>query len=65
METVSGGLVKVGKNVAVNNALMSDKPKAPLFDNALRLYVIPKSDSEEWLSKWNKDVALAKRQILK
>lgn len=65
METVSGGLVKVGKNVAINNALMSDKPKAPLFDNGLRLYVVPKPDSEEWLSKWNKDVALAKRQNLK
>ncbi|CUM47103.1 uncharacterized protein AC631_04838 [Debaryomyces fabryi] len=65
METVSGGLVKVGKNVAINNVLMSDKPKAPLFDNGLRLYVVPKSDSEEWLSKWNKDVALTKRQSLK
>lgn len=62
METLSGGLVKVGKKVAINNALMSDKPKAPLFDNGLRLYVIPKSDSEEWLSKWNKEVALLKRQ---
>ena len=43
METESGGLIKVGKKIEVNNALMNEKPKAPLFDNALRLYV-PKLD---------------------
>lgn len=63
METVSGGLVKVGKKVPINNALMSDKAKAPLFDNAVRLYVVPKQDSPEWLSKWNKEVALSKRLV--
>lgn len=62
METVSGGLVKIGKKAAVNTALMSEKAKAPLFDNSLRLYVVPKVESAEWLKKWNKDVALAKRQ---
>lgn len=61
METVSGGLVKVGKKVPINSALMSDKAKAPLFDNAVRLYVVPKQDSPEWLSKWSKEVALSKR----
>lgn len=65
METVPGGLVKIGKKAAINTALMSDKVKAPLFDNGLRLYVVPKSDTDAWLSKWNKDVALAKRQLLK
>lgn len=63
METVSGGLVKVGKKVAINTALMSDKAKAPLFDNSLRLYVVPKQDSPEWLSKWNKEIALSKRTL--
>jgi len=62
METITGGLIKVGKKVPINKALMSDKAKAPLFDNALRLYVVPKQDSPEWLSKWNKEVALSKRQ---
>lgn len=61
METVAGGLVKVGKKVPINNALMSDKAKAPLFDNGLRLYVVPKQESPEWLSKWNKEVAISKR----
>ena len=38
METTSGGLVKVGKKVAINEALMGEKAKAPLFDNGLRLF---------------------------
>lgn len=62
METGSGGLVKVGKKLEVNNALMSDKPKAPLFDNALRLYVVPKTDVAKWTSEWNKETALAARK---
>lgn len=61
METVGGGLVKVGKKVAINVALMADKAKAPLFDNGLRLYVVPKNESSDWLSKWSKDFALSKR----
>ncbi|GEQ67061.1 hypothetical protein JCM33374_g724 [Metschnikowia sp. JCM 33374] len=63
METTSGGLVKVGKKAAINGALMADNAKAPLFDNALRLYVVPKSDSPAWLKKWSKEDALKKRMI--
>ncbi|EGW34777.1 uncharacterized protein SPAPADRAFT_132884 [Spathaspora passalidarum NRRL Y-27907] len=62
METTSGGLVKVGKKIEINNALMNDKPKAPLFDNALRLYVVPKQDVDGWLAQWNKETALASRR---
>lgn len=62
METVSGGLVKVGRKMAVNQALMSDKLKAPLFDNGLRMYVVPKVDSEKWLKTWSKETALKKRE---
>lgn len=63
METESGGLVKVGKKAPVNNALMSDKAKAPLFDNALRIYLVPKQESQEWISNWNKEAVLAKRRL--
>ncbi|ODV69500.1 TPR-like protein [Hyphopichia burtonii NRRL Y-1933] len=63
METEAGGLVKIGKNAPINNALMSDKAKAPLFDNALRLYVVPKDDVEGWLKTWNKEAALKKRNL--
>ncbi|KAK6466022.1 hypothetical protein DFJ63DRAFT_317174 [Scheffersomyces coipomensis] len=62
METQTGGLIKVGKKMAINNVLMNDKPVAPLFDNGLRLFVVPKSESAEWLSKWSKEAALAKRK---
>lgn len=63
METVSGGLIKVGRKAPLNNALMAENAKAPLFDNGLRLYVVPKIDASAWLSTWKKDVALAKRML--
>lgn len=63
METESGGLVKVGKKSELNSALMNDKAKAPLFDNGLRLYMVPKEDTDEWISKWNKEAVLAKREL--
>lgn len=63
METTSGGLVKLGKKAAINGALMADNAKAPLFDNALRLYVVPKPDSAEWLKTWSKEDALKKRSV--
>lgn len=62
METTTGGLIKVGKKIAVNEPLMNDKPKAPMFDNGLRLYVVPQPDVEEWLKGWNKNIALSKRK---
>lgn len=61
LETEAGGLIKVGKNVAINEALMRPEPKVPLFDNGLRLYVVPKQESGEWISKWDKEVVLKKR----
>lgn len=61
METEDGGLVKIPKKSAINQVLMSPNPKVPLFDNILRLYFVPKVDSAEWISKWKKQDALAKR----
>lgn len=63
METVSGGLIRVGRKAPLNNALMAEKAKAPLFDNGLRLYVVPKVDASLWLSSWDKEVALKKRMM--
>ncbi|EGV61853.1 HSP70/90 co-chaperone [Yamadazyma tenuis] len=63
LETEAGGLIKVGKNVALNEALMKESPKIPLFDNALRMYTVPKQESADWLSKWNKEAVLAKRAL--
>ncbi|KAI5955601.1 CNS1 [Candida jiufengensis] len=61
METTSGGLVKIGKKIPINEALMKDSPKVPLFDNSLKLFVIPKSKEAEWISQWNKSTALQTR----
>lgn len=62
METTSGGLIKVGKKMELNQILLQESPRAPLFDNALKLFVVPKSDVAEWTSKWNKDIALQSRK---
>lgn len=61
METEQGGLIKVGKKVTFNMALSTPKPKVPLFDNALRLYFVPRVEAADFLAKWDKGVTLKKR----
>lgn len=63
METIAGGLVKAGKKVTFNSVLSAPQPVVPLFDNSLRIYVVPKSQLGNWLSTWNKKAALAKREV--
>ncbi|QPG75770.1 hypothetical protein FOA43_003130 [Brettanomyces nanus] len=60
LETQSGGLIKVGKKVIFSKALM--QAHAPLFDGILRVYLVPRIDSTNWISKWDKMKALGKRQ---
>lgn len=62
METLDGGLVKIGKKIAFNEALMCQNPKIPLFDNILRVYFVPKDDSASWLKTWIKSDALKRRE---
>lgn len=61
METEEGGLVKIPKKWAINQALMSQAPKIPLFDNILRIYFVPKCDSAGWIASWKTQDALDKR----
>lgn len=61
METLSGGLIKVGKKVTFHDVLKMEKPVVPLFDKALRIYFVPKSEAQDWLSKWDKNAAVMKR----
>ncbi|SCW03562.1 LAFE_0G13212g1_1 [Lachancea fermentati] len=61
METESGGLTKVGKKVSFHDVLKLEKPNVPLFDKALRVYMVPKSESTQWLEKWDKNEALERR----
>ncbi|CCH43616.1 Tetratricopeptide repeat protein [Wickerhamomyces ciferrii] len=61
MESESGGLIKIGKKATLNKALSTLKPKIPLFDDALKIYFVPRIDAEKWLSSWDKEVTLKKR----
>ncbi|CAR23550.1 HSP70/90 family co-chaperone CNS1 [Lachancea thermotolerans CBS 6340] len=62
METEAGGLIKVGKKVTFHDVFKMEKPSVPLFDKSLRIYFVPKSKSEAWLAKWDKEEALKKRK---
>ncbi|SCU95227.1 LANO_0E09692g1_1 [Lachancea nothofagi CBS 11611] len=61
METEAGGLIKIGKKVNFHEVLKMQKPVVPLFDRSLRIYFVPKNQSEDWLSRWDKTEALKKR----
>lgn len=61
METVSGGLVKAGKKMTFHDILRKDSPDVPLFDSSLKVYLVPKKRSEEWISKWDKTEAIKRR----
>lgn len=61
METLSGGLVKAGKKVTFHDILKKQSPRIPMFDHAMKIYLVPKTESEQWVSKWDKTQALEKR----
>lgn len=61
METEAGGLIKAGKKLNVHDILKKDTPRVPLFDGALKIYFVPKAESEDWISKWNKADAIKRR----
>ncbi|AET38278.1 HSP70/90 family co-chaperone CNS1 Ecym_2559 [Eremothecium cymbalariae DBVPG len=52
METDAGKLVKIGKRVQFYRIFMMEKPLIPLFDNALRIYLVPKNKAKTWLEGW-------------
>lgn len=59
LETMSGGLIKAGKKLTINKLL--SEGHAPVFDGILRIYFVPKVESQDWISTWNKTTALSKR----
>lgn len=61
METVSGGLVKAGKKMTFHDILGKETPNVPLFDSALKVFLVPKKSSEEWISNWDKAAAVRRR----
>lgn len=64
METEAGGLVKVGKKMVLHDILKMDKPRIPIFDGALKVYLVPKAESEEWLGKWDRTKAMERRSFV-
>ncbi|CCF58450.1 hypothetical protein KAFR_0E02980 [Kazachstania africana CBS 2517] len=61
METQAGGLIKVGKKLTFHDILKKQSPSVPLFDDAIKIYFVPKSESDTWISKWNKVDAIKRR----
>ncbi|VEU21266.1 DEKNAAC102132 [Brettanomyces naardenensis] len=61
LETISGGLIKIGKKVTFGKAFA--QAHAPLFDGLLRVYLVPKVEASSWVSKWDKRIALGKRAV--
>ena len=61
METESGGLIKAGKKLTFHDILKKETPSVPLFDSALKIFLVPKAESESWISKWDKKAALERR----
>lgn len=50
METVTGGLVKVGKKVALLKVVSMDNVE--VVDGVVRIYVIPKAKAEGWVAEF-------------
>lgn len=61
METEAGGLIKAGKKLTIHDILKKDTPSVPTFDNALKIYLVPKAESDEWIAKWDKVEAIKRR----
>ncbi|KAH7390659.1 TPR repeat protein-like protein [Pyrenochaeta sp. MPI-SDFR-AT-0127] len=52
METAAGGLIKVGKKMSLGKVLGSGKPE--VVDGLVRISVLPKDKSAEWIEEFKK-----------
>ncbi|ETS83298.1 hypothetical protein PFICI_05174 [Pestalotiopsis fici W106-1] len=50
MDTVSGGLIKVGKKAPLLKVLSSDKVE--VVDEVVRIFVLPKAKAESWVQEY-------------
>jgi hypothetical protein len=55
MDTVSGGLIKVGKKVPLLKVLSSDKVE--VIDEVVRIFVLPKAKAESWVQEYKRKKA--------
>lgn len=58
METVTGGLVKVGKKVSLLRVLSAGNVE--VVDEVVRIFVVPKTRAEEWIQDWKMKKAAGK-----
>jgi hypothetical protein len=58
METVTGGLIKVGRNVPLLKILTSDNVE--VVDEVVKIFVVPKSKAEIWVLDFKKKKAAEK-----
>ncbi|KAH8681368.1 hypothetical protein BX600DRAFT_446386 [Xylariales sp. PMI_506] len=58
MDTVSGGLIKVGKKAPLLKALSSDKVE--VVDDVVRIYVLPKAKADNWVQEFKRKKAAEK-----
>ncbi|KAI9696856.1 MAG: hypothetical protein M1820_008010 [Bogoriella megaspora] len=52
METISGGLIKVGKKLPMTKTLTSGKVE--VVDGMLRVYVVPRDKAQQWIEDFKK-----------
>jgi len=58
METITGGLVKVGKNVTLLKILTT--ANVEVTDEVVRIFVVPKSKAESWVQEFKTKKAAEK-----
>ncbi|KAI4603125.1 hypothetical protein KJ359_005917 [Pestalotiopsis sp. 9143b] len=58
MDTVSGGLIKVGKKAPLLKVLSSDKVE--VVDEVVRIFVLPKAKAEAWVQEYKSKKAAAR-----
>lgn len=60
METITGGLVKVGKKVALSKVVSMDNVE--VVDGVVKIHVIPKAKAEGWVAEFKAAMAKEKGQ---
>jgi tetratricopeptide (TPR) repeat protein len=58
VETVEGGLLKMGKKVPLLKVLATGR--VPVVDEVLKIFILPKAEADAWIKKYKEQKAAAK-----
>jgi tetratricopeptide (TPR) repeat protein len=58
VETVDGGLLKMGKKVPLLKVLATGR--VPIVDEVLKIFILPKAEADAWIKKYKEQKAAAK-----